>query len=100
MLLVLLVGHASLRGLSQNYSIDVKKFALLKLFLGDHCLLIFLWPFSWPIFKYVWIDETVNTKCMRMKTDTGETEEWGNCEELQNYVCEKPASAISKYKSC
>ena len=96
MLLVLLVGHASLR---QNYSIDVKKFALLKLFLRDHGLLIFLLPFSWPGFKYVWVDKTGDSKCIRMKTDTGEMEE-GNCaEDFQNYVCEKPAS-ISKYKSC
>ena len=94
MLLVLFVGHTSLGGLSQNYSIDVKKFALRKLFLGDHGLLIFLWPFSWPIFKYVWIDKTGDSKCIRMKTDTGRMEE-GNCEDLQNYVCEKPAS-ISK----
>ena len=99
MLLVLLVEHASLRGLSQNYSVDVKKFALLKLFLGDHGLLIFLWPFSWPIFKYVWIDKTADSKCIRMETYTGRME-WGNCEDFQNYVCEKPASAISKYKSC
>ena len=34
-----------------------------------------------------------------MKTDTGEMER-GNCEDFRNYVCEKPASAISKYKSC
>lgn len=34
-----------------------------------------------------------------MKTDTGKMER-GNCEDYQNYVCEKPASAISKYKSC
>ena len=94
MLLVLFVGHTSLGGLSQNYSIDVKKLALRKLFLGDHGLLIFLWPFSWPIFKYVWIDKTGDSKCIRMKTDTGRMEE-GNCEDLQNYVCEKPAS-ISK----
>ena len=46
MLLVLFVRQASLRGLSQNYSIDVKKFALLKLFLGEQGLLIFLWSFS------------------------------------------------------
>lgn len=32
-----------------------------------------------------------------MKTDTGTMED-GNCEELQNYVCEKPAR--SKYRSC
>ena len=99
MLLVLLVRHASLRGLSQNYSIDVKKFALLRLFLGDHGLLSFLLPFSWPVFKYVWIDKPGNSKCVRMKTDTGKVER-GNCEDLQNYVCEKPATAISKYKSC
>ena len=99
MLLVLFVRQASLRGLSQNYSIDVKKFALLKLFLGEQGLLIFLWSFSWPILKYVWIVKTGHSECIRMKTDTGEMER-GNCEDYQSYVCEKPVSAMSKYKSC